>query len=150
MLHVTSPQAMTIDPPPRSIPCALYHVRAGISGFPSPAQDYDGGRIDLNEQLIPRPTSTYMFTAEGDSMQCPDGSGIHGGDKLLVDRAIEARHGDIVIAVVDGELLVKELRCRGCTPALHSANPRHAPILMRNAECQIWGVVTHIVRAVRR
>ncbi|MFC0338208.1 DNA polymerase V [Kushneria avicenniae] len=150
MLHVTSPQALTVDPTPRSIPWATCHVRAGISGFPSPAQDYDGGRIDLNEALIPRPTSTFMFTAEGDSMQAPDGAGIHGGDKLLVDRAIEARHGDIVVAVVDGELLVKELRHQDCPPALHSANPRHAPIPMHSADCQIWGVVTHIVRTVRR
>ena len=150
MLHVTRMQPLAIDPPRRSIPWAIYHVRGGISGFPSPAQDYDGRRIDLNEQLIPRPTSTFMVTADGDSMQCADGSGIYAGDRLLVDRSIDADHGDIVIALVDGEMIVKELRCRHCPPALHSANPRYTPIPLRDAQYQIWGVVTDILRRVRR
>ncbi|OHV11263.1 LexA family protein [Kushneria phosphatilytica] len=141
---------MTVDPPRRSIPWAIFHVRAGLAGFPSPAQDYDGGSIDLNEQLIPHPTATFMFTAQGDSMSRADGSGICNGDRLLVDRSLDATHGDIVVAVVDGELVVKELRTKGGRPALHSANTCYAPIPLLDRDVQIWGVVTNVLRTLRR
>ncbi|RKR03544.1 SOS response UmuD protein [Kushneria sinocarnis] len=149
-MQLSDRHAMAIDPPRREIPHAPFHVRAGLTGFPSPAQDYDGGSIDLNEQLIPHPTATFMFTARGDSMVRDDGAGICEGDRLLVDRSLDAGHGDVVIAVVDGELVVKELRTRHGRPALHSANPAYTPIPLLDRDVQIWGVVTSIVRTIRR
>ena len=65
-------------------------------GFPSPAADYVEQRIDLNQLLIQHPSATYFVKASGDSMI--DG-GISDGDLLIVDSAITASHGDIVIAV---------------------------------------------------
>ncbi len=73
-------------------------------GFPSPAADYVEQRIDLNQLLIQHPSATYFVKASGDSMI--DG-GISDGDLLIVDSAITASHGDIVIAAVDGEFTVK-------------------------------------------
>ena len=78
-------------------------------GFPSPAADYVEQRIDLNQLLIQHPSATYFVKASGDSMI--DG-GISDGDLLIVDSAITASHGDIVIAAVDGEFTVKKLQLR--------------------------------------
>ncbi len=64
-------------------------------------------RIDLNQLLIQHPSATYFVKASGDSMI--DG-GISDGDLLIVDSAITASHGDIVIAAVDGEFTVKKLQ----------------------------------------
>ncbi|WP_423972091.1 LexA family protein [Cobetia marina] len=70
-------------PHPTPEPCALPHPhitgRAGISGFPSPAEDYAGRTLDLNERLIKRPAATFFMTVAGDSME---GFGIYEGDTL--------------------------------------------------------------------
>lgn len=150
MLYAACARRAMIEPPEHPVPLADVCVRAGISGFPSPAQDHVGETLDLNRALIARPHATYLFTAEGDSMQSADGAGIYGGDLLLVDRAIEPRHGDTVIAVVDGELLVKTLQIQTATPGLYSANPRYAPIPLVDRDIQIWGVVTSLIRRMKR
>lgn len=54
------------------------------AGFPSPAEDYIEGQLDLNEHLVQRPAATYYVRASGESMI---GAGIHPGDLLIVDRA---------------------------------------------------------------
>jgi len=83
---------------------------AGVpAGFPSPADDYIDRHLDLHEHLIEHPAATFYVRASGDSMV---GAGIHDGDLLIVDRAVEPRDGHIVIAVVHGELTVKRLRRR--------------------------------------
>lgn len=76
-------------------------------GFPSPAQDYVEARISLDKLLIKHPSATYFVKVSGDSMQ---DAGISDGDMLIVDRALTARHGDIVVASVAGDFTVKELR----------------------------------------
>ena len=79
-----------------SVPC----------GFPSPAAGYEDTRLDLNELCIPRPSSTYMVHCDGDSMS---GIGIYAGDILVVDRSLKPKHGDTVVAAVDGAFTVKTL-----------------------------------------
>src|SRR5207245_7243498 len=76
------------------------------AGFPSPADDYLEGRLDLNEHLIAHPAATFFFRVTGDSMI---GAGIHSGDLLIVDKAEEPRDGSVVVAVLDGELTVKRI-----------------------------------------
>jgi DNA polymerase V len=73
------------------------------AGFPSPAQDYFDGRIDLNAHLIKDVTSTYVVRVSGESME---GAGISDGDELIVNRAMEARDGSVVVAVLVGELKI--------------------------------------------
>ena len=68
------------------------------AGFPSPAEDYVEGKLDLNEHLIRRPAATFIVRVEGDSMA---GAGIFSGDLLVVDRSIEARPDSIVVAAED-------------------------------------------------
>lgn len=76
------------------------------AGFPSPAQDWIDSGLDLNEFMVSHPAATYYVRVSGDSMI---EAGILNGDYLIVDRAVEARHGVIVVAVLEGEMTVKRL-----------------------------------------
>ncbi|EHK0947529.1 translesion error-prone DNA polymerase V autoproteolytic subunit [Citrobacter farmeri] len=114
-------------------------------GFPSPATDYVEQRIDLNELLVQHPSSTYFVKTAGDSMI---DAGISDGDLLVVDSSHTARHGDIVIAVVEGEFTVKRLQLRP-TVQLNPMNSAYSPIIIGSESAlDIFGVVTFIVKAV--
>jgi len=116
------------------------------AGFPSPAQDYIERTLDLNELCIAHPAATYYVRAMGDSMI---EAGIHDGDLLVVDRAVEAKHGDVVIAEVCGEFTVKEL---SLTPNIRllPRNAAYAPIdLTGSDELVLFGVVTCVIHALR-
>lgn len=116
------------------------------AGFPSPADDYVEARLDLNEHLIKHPSATFFVRASGDSMM---NAGIHPGDILVVDRSIEASHGRIVIAAIDGELTVKRLHRQRGEIQLLAENPLYAPIYIREeADLVIWGVVTNVIHPV--
>lgn len=110
------------------------------AGFPSPAEDYVEGKLDLNEHLIPRPAATFMVRATGDSMT---GVGIFSGDILVVDRSVQPKHGSIIIAVIDAELTVKRLYRRKGVVKLEAANPAYPSInVSDDMELWCWGVVT--------
>jgi len=119
---------------------------AVAAGFPSPAQDYFDGRIDLNTHLIKDITSTFVVRVTGDSME---GAGISDGDELIVNRALEPRDGSVVIAVLDGELTVKRLRITGNGVVLQAENPRYPDIRVPAlSELTIWGVATRCLHHV--
>ena len=110
------------------------------AGFASPAADHTRKRIDLNEHLIRNKEATFIFRVKGDSMT---GIGIYEGDELLVDRSIEAKHGNIVLAVLNNEFTVKRLHRRGGVVKLVAENPIYPPIVVKDGEeLIIWGVVT--------
>lgn len=114
------------------------------AGFPSPAADYTEDGLDLNEYLIPHRASTFIFTVVGMSMK---NVGILDGDKVTVDRAIEPRHGHIVIAVINNEYTIKRLYMRRGVVELRAENPDFKPIRFSDLdELQIWGVVTGVLR----
>ncbi len=113
---------------------------AVAAGFPSPAQDYFDGRIDLNEHLIKDVTSTFVVRVSGHSME---NAGISDGDELLVNRALEPKDGSVVIAVLDGELTVKRLRVTPSGVILQADNPTFPDIKVPAlSELTIWGVAT--------
>lgn len=125
----------------RALPFFLSRVPAG---FPSPADDYLEGELDLNELLIKHPAATFYVRLAGDSMIR---AGLFDGDILIVDRAVKACHRHIVVAVVDGEMTVKRLFLRDGTIELRPENPAFPPILfMEGRELVIWGVVIGSVR----
>ncbi len=122
------------------VPLALSTVQAG---FPSPADSYIEGTLDLNTFLIKHPAATFFVRVQGDSMT---GAGIHSGDLLVVDRAVEARDGSIVIASCDGDLTVKRLRKQGATITLCPENPDYSPVsLPAEGSLVIWGVATSVI-----
>lgn len=114
------------------------------AGFPSPADDYIEGRLSLDEHLIPNKDSTFFVRAKGNSMV---GAGIFDGDLLVVDKSLTPSSGDIVIAIVDGDLTVKRLIERSGKFTLKPENPRFKDIEFKEGqELQVWGVVTSAVK----
>ena len=129
-------------PPSLTLPYPMLLGRAGLAGFPSPAQDYEGRLLDLNEHLVKRPAATFFINVTGDSME---EFGIHDGDLLVVDRSIEPRPGHILVAMLEGELTVKRYAIVDGCPFLCSGNSRYAPIPLVQCECQVWGVVRSVI-----
>ncbi|MDB5078536.1 MAG: hypothetical protein JWP00_460 [Chloroflexi bacterium] len=114
------------------------------AGFPSPADDYMEMKLDLNELCIQHPVATFFMRVQGLSMT---GAGIQPGDLLVVDRALEAQDGSIVIALVDGEFTVKRLRKdRANRIVLQAENPDFPPIVIKEGMYfEVWGVVVSTI-----
>ena len=116
------------------------------SGFPSPADDYLEGKLDLNRHLIKHPAATFFVRVTGDSMI---GAGIHSGDLLVVDRSLEPADKNVVVAVVDGELTVKRLFKQNGVLRLLPENLSYQPIeITAQQTIEIWGVVTSVIHAL--
>ena len=129
-----------------SIPQIFASSTAVQAGWPSPAQDYFDGRVDLNTHLIKDANSTFIVRVAGDSMR---NAGISDGDEVIVDRALTAQHGDVVVAVLDGELTLKRLWHHNGHVILKAENPRYPDIAIASlSELTIWGVVTRCLHHV--
>lgn len=116
-------------------------------GFPSPAQDYYDGPIDLTQMLVDDQAATFIVRASGHSMT---GAGISDGDELLVDRSKRPQHGDIIVAVLDGELTVKRLEVHAGGVVLKSENSEHPDIVVAElSDLQVWGVATYCIHHLR-
>ncbi len=117
------------------------------AGFSSWADDLIDKKLDLNERLISHPSATFFVKVVGDSMI---GAGIFEGDILIVDRALEAKDGKIIIAVVNGEFTVKRLKFINNFSWLMPENPKYKPVkIMPESNMQIFGVVTYAIHDVR-
>jgi DNA polymerase V len=118
------------------------------AGFPNPAEDAKGVALDLNELMIRHPISTYYLRVDGDSMT---GAGITTGDIVVVDKSLEPKTGDIVVAAVDGDFTLKYLKRHGQEAWLVAAHPDYPPIALHEAtDAQLWGVVTYIIHQTRK
>jgi len=123
---------------PARLPVAPVSVPAG---YPSPAQDYFDGDIDLTEMLVEDQAATFIVRVSGDSMH---DAGISSGDELLVDRSKTPRDGDVVVAVLDGELTVKRLRVTRAGVVLQADNAEYPDIVVPElSDLQIWGTATY-------
>ena len=112
--------------------------------FGSPASESGVTRLDLNDILIRHPQAAFLMRITGDSMR---DAGVHDGDLALVDRAMNAAHGQVVIAILGDEFVCRRLHRRGSEVRLQSADaacPDWVP--GDGEELQIWGVVTHVIR----
>ncbi|MRA44426.1 LexA family protein [Acinetobacter pittii] len=127
------------------IPYALEKISAG---FPSPAQDYIDKALDMNEHLIKNETATFIVKVASLSML---NAGIDIDDELIVDRSLDAKHGDIVVALIDNDFTVKRLMIDESGQWLKAENPEYKNIyLLDGQELIIWGVVTHIIKMTRK
>ena len=116
------------------------------AGFPSPAEEYMDTGIDLNEELIHNPISTFLLRVCGNSM---NESGIKDKDLIVVDRSIEAKAGHIVIAIVDGNFTLKKLIKEKGIYFLKPSNSNYPNIDLRNHEnIQIWGVAIYSIHSL--
>lgn len=116
------------------------------AGFPSPAEDIGAKRVDLTAQLVKHPQATFLIRARGDSMR---DVGIFDGDVLVVDKAVQAKSGHVVIAVIDGEFVCKQLQLRAGRMKLKAANPSYPDIVPREGQVvEVWGVVTASIKTM--
>ena len=116
------------------------------AGVPSPAEDYIDKKLDLNEHLIKHPSATFFVKVEGHSMI---NAGIHSGDTLIVDRALEPADKKIVIAVINGDMTVKRIRKLHGRLYLMPENDTFTPIeITEDSGFQIWGVVSTVIHPV--
>lgn len=129
---------------PASLPLPLLGRRVA-AGFPSPADDYLEGEIDLGRYLIERPAATFLMRVAGESMV---GAGILDGDLVVVDRSLEPRPGHVVVAVCHGEMTIKRLRVlRDGRAVLLAENPAFPEFVIgEEMPAEVWGVVVGVVR----
>jgi DNA polymerase V len=112
------------------------------TGFGAAADDYAERGIDLNEQLVKNKPATFFLRVNSDAMV---GAGVNIGDVVIVDRSLEPKNGKIVIAVVDGELLIRRLEVSNHKTRLVTANKKLASLDITGAPLQVWGVVTYVI-----
>ena len=148
----SSVKARAVQPNPDKIyqiPLAIERVAAG---FPSPAHDYTEKKIDLNEHLIHNPIATFMLKVNSLSMK---NAGIEIGDEILIDRSLEAEHGDVVLALINNEFTVKRFMQVKVSTGIYdiwlkAENPDFPDIHPHSEEqIMIWGVVTCILKKLK-
>lgn len=129
----------------------LSFVDGGIkAGFPSPAQDYLTECIDLNKELIRSKETTFLARVSGNSLI---EAGICDGDIVVIDKSLEAKNGDFVVAFIDGEFTLKEFHhdeknnCAWLIPH----NKDFAPIkVTKENDFMVWGVLTYTIKHLRK
>jgi DNA polymerase V len=119
---------------------------ANATGFGAAADDFMERGIDLNEKLINNKPATYFFRMKGDAMQ---DAGIFDNDILIVDRSLKLAEGKIIVAVLNGELLVRRFHKNFTSAFLIPENNRYKPInLAEFSDFTVWGVVTYAIHNV--
>ncbi len=117
------------------------------TGFPSPAEPYAEGALDLNELIKTHPFASYYLRVSGESMAQ---SGIFSGDIVLVDRSLSPQSGDIIIAQHDDELMIRRLSIHHNIISLLTESANYPPIILQiSQELQCFGVVRAIIRKLK-
>ncbi|RKX17217.1 MAG: LexA family transcriptional regulator [Candidatus Zixiibacteriota bacterium] len=125
-----------------SYKCPIFMIPVS-AGFPSPAEDYIEDQLDLNKHLIKHPAATFFVKVKGDSMI---DAGIHSGDILIVDRAVNPGNKKVVIAVINGELTLKRIRMSKGKLFLVPENDKYKPVeITEEMDFTVWGVVTNVI-----
>ena len=118
------------------------------AGFPSPAQDYVEGGMDLNRELVKNPAATFFGRVSGDSMT---GAGIEDGDLIVIDKSLEASEGDIAVCFLDGEFTLKRIHIEKDVIWLVPENPKYRKIrVTADQHFMVWGVVTYSIKDIRK
>lgn len=140
-------QVIEILTPERIIEYKIpFFLESVSAGFPSPADDYMEGKLDLNDLLVKNPAATFFVRVTGDSMT---GAGIHSGDILVVDRSVDPKEGSIIIAVINGELMVKRIRYDKHNLWLYPENQNYKPFKVTDGmDFDVWGVVRTVIHSV--
>jgi len=119
---------------------------ANATGFGAAADDYMERGIDLNEQLIRNKPATFFFRMNSDAMI---EAGIHSGDVLIVDRSIKAVNGKIIVAIVNGELMVRRLQTHIKGVTLIAENKKYGNVQVDEfSNYSAWGVVVYSIRTI--
>ncbi len=117
---------------------------ANATGFGAAADDYMERGIDLNEQLIANKPATFFMRVSSNAMQ---GAGIFKNDVVIVDRSIKAISGKVIIAVLNGDMIIRRLEKTNKSIRLLTDGNTLSPIAI-DVSCEdfsIWGVVTYVI-----
>jgi DNA polymerase V len=118
---------------------------AKATGSGAAAENTERG-IDLNEQLIKNKPATFFMRVNSNAMI---GEGIHHGDVVIVDRSAEVKNGKVVIAVLDGEMLIRKLEINNHKKRLLPATKKLSAIeISESSSFAIWGVVTYVIHSL--
>ena len=116
---------------------------ANATGFGAATDDYAERGIDLNEQLVRNKPATFFFRMKGDAMQ---DAGIFDGDTLIVDRSVKLVNGRVIVAILNGELLVRRFHKNFSSAFLNTKNSRYKNInLAEFSDFAVWGVITYVI-----
>ncbi len=116
------------------------------AGFPSPEEEALRDIISIDQYLCVRPGQSFLLVVTGDSM---NGAGILDGDLVVMEKGISPKHGDIVVAQIDGDWTMKYFTRRGRNVVLEAANPKY-PAISPRTEMKLAGVITGVVRKYHR
>ena len=112
---------------------------AFTAGFPNAAVDAVDTPLDLNELVVKSPASTFYMRVDGDQWSEMN---IHAGDVLVVDRALEMKSKDLIVAQIEGELIMRRYFQRG--PRHYLIDAEGTEVQMESdLDFQLWGVVTY-------
>lgn len=116
------------------------------AGFPSPAEDFDGASIDLNQELVTNASATFFARVKGASMS---EEGIENGDILVIDKSLEPKTGKVAVCFIDGEFTVKRIKIEKDIIWLMPANSDYKPIKVTpDNDFMVWGIVTYVIKNV--
>jgi DNA polymerase V len=119
---------------------------ADATGFGAAADDYAERGIDLNEQLVRNKPATFFMRVRGDAMI---DAGIHDGDVVIVDRSIRPVSGKVIIATLNGEMLIRRFEKAINKVRLIPETKKLAAIdIDPYAEFSVWGVVTYVIHGL--
>ena len=126
-----------------------YDPSAIHAGFPSPAQNYMDSTIDLNRVLVRHRETTFFARVDGDSMK---DAGIGNGDIVVIDKSLDTKDGDFVVAFIDGEFVLRRIKIdktKKCAWLL-SADEKAQPTKITNENnLVVWGVITYTIKKLR-
>lgn len=129
--------------PIESIRISLSFFESVPAGFPSPAEDFVEEKLNLDKYLIKNPATTFFVRVAGTSMT---GAGIYPNDILIVDRSLEPKSKDVIIALLEGEFTVKRFIKINGNCYLKPENPEYQTVeIPKSSEFIIWGVVTNVI-----
>lgn len=131
--------------PNTEINLEMPYISSGIkAGFPSPAADFDGTRVSIDQIVVKNAVATFYAKANGNSMI---GAGIDDGDILVIDKSIEPQDGKIAVCFIDGEFTVKRIKVQENSLLLLPENKLFEPIeVTQENDFIIWGIVTYVVK----
>lgn len=113
-------------------------------GFPSPAEDFSGMRLNITEEIVKNPAATFYARVSGNSMI---NDGIGDGDILVVDKSVDPYDGCIAICYLDGEFTLKRVEKMKECIMLVPGNKKFKPIQVNDQNhFVIWGVVRYVIR----
>lgn len=131
-------------------PLELEHAPV-VAGFPSPSEDCGNEGLDFNRDYIRHPEASFYGDVQGDSMV---DAGIFEGDRVIIDRAVTARNGSIVVAFWNGDFTMKFLDLTHKKDGYIELKPANSKYPTFRVEAgdnfEVWGVVVHLIRTFER